>query len=155
MILFLHSHRHAARWHIWRTLPLNVLASWGNSYFSTRLKIRRQLDVREANKNKRGREKGRGEEKSLRFWGGQSFTRFLKLGYSIIHLMLQAAVRQRGNTTVFIAHVLSKESVSQPQIQTTQMLHFVKKSFFILKSNPMSVTVFHYLYLQDFNFFPV
>lgn len=98
MILFLHSHHHAARWHIWRTRPLNVLASWGNSYFSARLKIRRQLDVREANKNKRGREKGRGAEKSFGFWGGQEFYRLFEAGYLIIHLMLQGELRQSVHT---------------------------------------------------------
>lgn len=83
-------------------------------------KSRDNLMFEKPTKIKEGGEKGRGErKKSLRFWGGQSFTSFLKLGYSIIHLMLQAAVRQYGNITVFIAHVLSQESVSQPHIQST------------------------------------
>lgn len=80
--------------------PLNALANWGNSYFSTRLKIRRQLDAWEANKNKRGRGKGRGGRKKKKFeiLRRTEFYKLFEAGYSIIHLMLQAAVRQYGNT---------------------------------------------------------
>lgn len=99
MILFLHSHHHTARWHIWRTRPLNALASWGNSYFSARLKTWRQLDVWEADKNKRRREKEeKGRKRKFQIWKRTEFYKLFEARYLIIHLMLQAAVRQYGNT---------------------------------------------------------
>lgn len=59
-------------------------------------KSRDKLMLEKPTKIKAGQRKGRGVEKSSRFWRGQNFTSFLKLRCSIIHLMLQAAVRHYG-----------------------------------------------------------
>lgn len=84
-------------------------------------------------KIKGGGEKGKGVEKSLRFWRGQNFTSFLKLRYSIIHLMLQAAVRYYGGIqqiSPFFSPSFINKSVSQPWIQSVQMQYL---GIFLLK----------------------
>lgn len=87
----------------------------------------------EPTKIKEGGEKGRGGGKKFEIWVEAGvFTGFLKLGYSIIHLMLLAAATQYGNRAVFfffLSSPLCYHALSLEKCVTTSYSHNTNPAF--------------------------